>query len=112
WNILSSHRQNLSRMEYGGELGFEGRDDDVLAQRGEFDLLWGAGKLRCGPSLMQVVSRGTHDWNGAAGPGLRVRFRPSSDFGLDAIAWARLHRDRSGRTWWGGDATVKISGGF
>lgn len=112
WNIISSHRQNLSRMEYGGELGIEGRDDDVLAQRGEFDFLWGTGKLRCGPSLMEVVSRGTNDWNGAAGPGLRVRFRPSSDFGVDAISWARLHRDRSGRTWWGGDATVKITGGF
>jgi len=112
WNALFSHRQNLSSLEYGGELGVEGRDDDVLAERGELDILVGRGKWRAGPALMQLGGKGTHYWNGAAGPGLRVRFRPSSAFGLDATAWARIHRDRDGRRWWGGDATLKISGGF
>lgn len=112
WSAAIDHRRNLKGLEWGGGFGLEGRDDGLLAQRLQMDVLFGSRSLRIGPAMSGIVAEDDGSWSAAAGPGVRLLRVPSQSWRIEAAGYLRAHRDADERVWFGGDLSLRLSGGF
>lgn len=112
WTAQAEHRRNLAHLEWGFRGSVEGLDGGMFSQRMQGDVLWGSRMLRMGPAVSGLLTESDVGWGGAAGPGARLLWAPTRDLRLDAGGFVRVHRDVLERTWYGGDVSARISGGF
>jgi hypothetical protein len=112
WVAQLDQRRQSPLYLWGYRLTAEARDHTFFAGDSRLDISWSKGSFQMGPQVGVLFAMEEDHVGGAGGAGALIRRSLGSHWKIDLEGWVREHRDLKGINWFGGDLSLKVSGGI